>query len=378
MKKIIMILLVAFGMNAPQTSLFAQCAPQIASIQGPNSDPCEGEQDFRFILNWTTLPNTQGVFTWTRQSGASLPAGFNVFPEGNVQFTQPATVDMSDVYQVVFQDTVTGCTETQLVGLMVHPKPNGWYSLITKCNEIILHPGGGESYKNLDQNGSYSILFDSLVFSYPQTKTPQKLTNGGGFRVYSQFGCATDVAYYQIWSSPLMIAIQATKRRISPGQTSVLTATSFYHPVQGSKTKWYKNNTLVAQGCNTLTVTDTGVYKVQMRATVVAGNCVKTNQIKITPKPVVGARVDEDVESMIGQESILDLQIGPNPASDQIQISGYDEKIEILDMNGKIVNQLSFNTFEGTSPQNVDVSSLPNGMYLIRSGEQTQKMIIRR
>ncbi len=377
MKKIIMMLLVAFGMNAPQTtSLFAQCAPQIASIQGPNNDPCEGEYDFRFILNWTSGIPGNGTFTWTRQSGEPPPAGFNMFPDGNVQFTQPATPDMSDVYQVVFQNAVNGCLETQLVGLMVHPKPNGWYSLDTKCNEVVLHPGGGISYKNLDENGSYTIPFDSLVFNYSQ-KNPQLLTMGGGFRVYSQFGCSSDVAFYQIWSHPLMIDIQATKKRISPGQTSVLTATASYHPIQGTKTKWFKNNVLVAQGCSTLTVADTGVYKVQMRSTVASGNCLKANQIKIIPKPTIGAKIGDD-ESVIGQESILDLQIGPNPASDQIQISGYDERVEILDMNGKVLNQLNFNTFEGTSPQNVDVSSLPNGMYLVRSGEQSQKLIIRR
>jgi hypothetical protein len=118
-----------------------------------------------------------------------------------------------------------------------------------------------------------------------------------------------------------------------------------------------------------------------MRATVAAGNCVNTKQIKITPKPIVGAREGDgqnENEVVVGKESILDLQIGPNPASDQIQISGYDERVEILDMNGKVVSQLNFNTFEGTSPQSVDVSSLANGIYLVRSGEQTQKLIIRR
>jgi hypothetical protein len=84
----------------------------------------------------------------------------------------------------------------------------------------------------------------------------------------------------------------------------------------------------------------------------------------------------DENEVVVGKESILDLQIGPNPANDQIQISGYDERVEILDVNGKIVGQFNFNTFEGTSPQHVDISVLQNGMYLVRSGDQTVKLIV--
>ncbi len=374
MKKLIYFLLLTFGWNVQL--IHAQCANQILSIDGPLQDPCVGDYDFRFILNWSQGISSPGSFTWTRQSGSPLPSGFNAFPDGNVQFTSPADTSMTDIYICTFVDT-NACVQIISVPLTVHPKPNGgWYNLSTNCAGVTLYPGGGTNYLALDNNGSYTIPFDSLFFPNGHDKSIHKVVNGGGFRVFNQYGCYSDVAFYQIWVYPLVIDLQASRRRIAPGQSTTLTASTIWN-TQNSKTKWFKNNQLFASGVDSVTVSDTGIYKVQMRATLAAGNCVNSKQIKITPKPVVSARMGAENELIEGKESMLDLQVGPNPASDQIQISGYDEKVEILDVNGRIVGLYYFNTFDGTSIQMVDVSVLQDGMYLVRSGEQTVKLIIR-
>ncbi|MBK9320044.1 MAG: T9SS type A sorting domain-containing protein [Bacteroidetes bacterium] len=226
-----------------------------------------------------------------------------------------------------------------------------------------------------NNGGGFTIPFDSLFFPNGHDKSIHRVAINGEFRVINQYGCYSDVAFYQIWVYPLVIDLQASRRRIAPGQSTTLSASTIWN-TQNSKTKWFKNNQLIASGVDSVTVSDTGIYKVQMRATLAAGNCVNSKQIKITPKPVVSARMGAENELIEGKESLLDLQIGPNPASDQIQISGYDERVEILDVNGKIVDQFNFNTFEGTSPQHVDISELQNGIYLIRSGDQTVKLIV--
>ncbi|MBP6856133.1 MAG: T9SS type A sorting domain-containing protein [Candidatus Pacebacteria bacterium] len=371
MKKMIYILLVAVGMTAPATEMKAQCG-EIQSVNSPQ-DPCEGTLGVELSINRTGQP---GTITWSRVSGEPLPAIFTTLANGDGMFYGQITTDMTDTYICTFTG-VNGCTEIGGVDVVVNPNPNGWFTLSTNCAGVTLYPGGGTNYLALNESGSYTVPFDSIFFPNGHDKSIHKVVNGGGFRVFNQYGCYSDVAHGQIWVYPLVIDLTASKRRISPGQSTTLTATTIWD-VQNSKTKWFKNNVQFTQGVSCVTVSDTGTYKVQMRATVAAGNCVNTKQIKITPKPVIGARVGDENEIVVGKESILDLQIGPNPASDQIQISGYDERVEILDMNGKVVSQLNFNTFEGTSPQNIDVSSLPNGMYLVRSGEQTQKLIVRR
>lgn len=369
----IYILLVAVGMTAPATEMKAQCG-EIQSVNSPQ-DPCEGTYDVQLTINRTGQP---GTIVWSRMSGEPLPAIFTTLPNGDAIFAGQITTDMQDGYFCTFTG-VNGCTEIGGVDVVVNPNPNGWFTLDNKCFGTILHPGGGTNYLKFDENGLYTIPFDSILFGIIDPTKNHMISVGGGFRVFNQYGCYSDVSVGQIWGFPLLINLNATKRRIAPGQSTTLTASASY-ALQSSKTKWFKNNVQFTQGVSCVTVSDTGTYKVQMRATVAAGNCVNSKQIKITPKPLVGARVGDGQENELieGKESILDLQIGPNPASDQIQISGYDERVEILDMNGKVVSQLNFNTFEGTSPQSIDVSSLPNGMYLVRSGEQTQKLIVRR
>ena len=62
------------------------------------------------------------------------------------------------------------------------------------------------------------------------------------------------------------------------------------------------------------------------------------------------------------------LTVYPNPATNFIQIESA-EAIGIYDLSGRLL-------MEGSG--NMDVSSLPNGMYFIKAGSESKKLIINR
>ena len=64
------------------------------------------------------------------------------------------------------------------------------------------------------------------------------------------------------------------------------------------------------------------------------------------------------------------LNVYPNPAKDFIFVEG-SENVGIYDLCGKMVLQS-----QGTSK--IDISSLPDGMYFVRSGERCNKLVVRR
>lgn len=85
----------------------------------------------------------------------------------------------------------------------------------------------------------------------------------------------------------------------------------------------------------------------------------------------------EDYDPACGEVSVNDMRgsetewtFGPNPASQQIQITGLSEnsRLEVIDGMGKIVISQYFSTANGF----VDVSNLSSGIYVIRAASGTQ------
>ena len=79
------------------------------------------------------------------------------------------------------------------------------------------------------------------------------------------------------------------------------------------------------------------------------------------------------VPSTIGVEELnsVQFQLAPNPTTDRIQLSGFDESIQsfsILDIAGKLVRQ-TIGTFG--SKFEIEVSDLPQGSYLIQVQSET-------
>lgn len=71
--------------------------------------------------------------------------------------------------------------------------------------------------------------------------------------------------------------------------------------------------------------------------------------------------LNEDLSSSIGEKSILNARLYPNPCTDILQLqsnSGIDQAI-ILDINGRQVKQLSPNE------TNISVSDLTPGVYYL-------------
>lgn len=70
----------------------------------------------------------------------------------------------------------------------------------------------------------------------------------------------------------------------------------------------------------------------------------------------------------------LDLALYPNPVSDQLTISSGSEviqKLSIIDMLGRTIQTIKVNSFN----QNVNVSTLPSGMYLMEVELETGRAI---
>jgi len=369
MKKIIYLLLVVFGMNAMQT-LNAQ---GLYPIVGYYNSQCAGESVAVWFMNGP--PVITGVFTWSKVGGGNLPQYWSSDPQtGSVNCGDFQTINNGD-YIVRFISN-GNIMDSAIVNLFVNPNPNPWFTIDYKCNSTKVMPTGADYYKRLDEYGDFTVPFDSLYLS-----GINNMLNFFGFRAFNNAGCYTDVYVGHVRIIQLTLWAEPTKWKIGPGQSTTINSYSNY-PVVTSKTKWFKNGLLYAQGVDSIVTSDTGLYRVQMRADASSGGCIKSKGIRIKAKPVSGSRIGEnnsEFESIEGKESILDLQIFPNPATDQIQIAGYDQDISIIDIHGRIVNNYKVDTFYGNSePQTFDISHLVNGIYLVRSGEQTEKLIIQR
>lgn len=364
MKKTFLLVMLAFWMNATQ-SLFAQ----INNVSVDYDSPCEGTCVF-LTVDTSGYTNPPGSYVVCTKAGG-LPASWLLDPNGF--FVQSCGFMPSDngSYTVTLYNSNGVFIDDTTVTIFVNPTPNAGYQLVEKCNSITLIPFGADGYATYDPvRGEFIIPFDSLYLTGTGL-----LFVGGGFRAFTTNGCYTDVTINQIWANPLVITATPSKWKIAPGESSTITASANY-PLNLSKTKWFKDGVQFTQNTLSVTVSDTGLYKVQMRATASSGNCVKSKQIRIKAKPVPSASGSES-EKFEGVQSTLDLQLGPNPASDQIQIAGYDQLIVIVDINGQPIRKYEIDTFYGNeNPFVIDVSAFPNGIYLVRSGEQTSKLIV--
>ena len=367
MKKIFLLVILAFWMNATQ-SLFAQINNVSVDYDSPQ---CEGTCVFLIVdtTGYTTPPGSYAV--WTKPGG--LPSSWMVIDSG-VGFVQSCGFLPSNngSYTVTLYNSNGVFIDDTTVNISVTPLPiNAGYNLITTCSSVTLIPYGGAHYRAWDpDHGGYTILFDSLHFTGTGL-----LYAGGGFAAHSSYWCSTIITINPIYANPLVITAIPSKWKIAPGQTTTITASANW-PLNMSKTKWFKDGVQFTSNTLSVTVSDTGLYKVQMRATASSGNCIKSKQVRIKAKPVPSASGSES-EKFEGEQSTLDLQLGPNPASDQIQIAGYDQLIVIVDINGQTIRKYEIDTFYGNeNPFVIDVSAFPNGIYLVRSGEQTSKLIV--
>jgi len=119
----------------------------------------------------------------------------------------------------------------------------------------------------------------------------------------------------------------------------------------------------------TWSVSDEGITTISTSGLLTA---VANGTVTVTATATDGSEVTGSADITItGQNigidgnSIDELVIYPNPASDIVHIenAGSSSKIDILDLNGKLIVQIT----EVTASMSVDISSLESGLYFVRS-----------
>jgi hypothetical protein len=80
------------------------------------------------------------------------------------------------------------------------------------------------------------------------------------------------------------------------------------------------------------------------------------------------------------------IQIYPNPASEFITLStaktiNSNVQINIIDVAGRLAQQVSYNNMQAQVPQQIDISKLSKGVYFVKlsagSEQHIQKLIIK-
>jgi hypothetical protein len=78
---------------------------------------------------------------------------------------------------------------------------------------------------------------------------------------------------------------------------------------------------------------------------------------------------------------VVDLNLFPNPTSGEVTVdftpwAGKPALLEVYDLQGRRVRRLEFDEANGPTP--VDMSNLPDGVYLFRVGEVQQRVVLQR
>jgi hypothetical protein len=80
----------------------------------------------------------------------------------------------------------------------------------------------------------------------------------------------------------------------------------------------------------------------------------------------------------VGESSLEQVRVYPNPVNDVLNIVlgevGTDAPISILSLDGRTIKQFAVS---GNTKLRVDVSDLEAGIYLVRVGEATHKLVKR-
>lgn len=368
-----------FAITAPAFSQ-AQALTEIASITPSPDAPCSGtvmSVFFQRNYNYAT-----GTFKWSRTNGNPLPANWNTYPNGFASCS-PFMITDNGEYLLTFDDGA-GYIETDSVNLSVGVSPIPTIGQLSQCFGVVLLAGDmatppkgtTATYAWMDYNGNYTIPGNTFIYS----------GNGGmgtsqDVQITYSTGCKNSVFSNQIFPAEMAITLTRSKWKISPGQTSTLTASANW-PVIQQNVKWFQNGVLYAQGVSQITVSTPATYRVQMRTDMASGNCVKSTQLKVLPMGPSSSDTDtsseenEKMEIVQSNEHLLDLQIGQNPVQTQLQLSNYNDLIEIVDINGRVVVTQNFTGSDERPPVYIDVTGLNNGIYLVRSGDQTQKMVV--
>ena len=375
MKKLLIItaFMIAFLSSANET--YAQCyANEMTSLSVNKDDNCESVEFYHYntVSIYVYRNGTkQGKFRfkWRKNATsqwANLPIEFNIDSINGNLYTSFFKATNNGEYRCIFYETGTGCRDTLYTTITVNKAPKPGIGFDYTCYgglftiEDARNPSGvGNSYAQ-DSGGGYWIPCNKTIPAYCNGCVYITHLGGPQVKVTTSLGCsATTFWSGSIFNSfPPVYTITASQNPISPGQSTVLSASSNYAV---SNYKWYRTGSSIVLGTDsvyTVTYPDTGKYKVRIRNSNAAGACLVNKFITVSGS--AAARIDDAVYND-------ELIVYPNPASDIIQISGHEGNVEIIDVLGKVIL-----TATNTEPTfTININPLRPGVYLLRSADKT-------
>ncbi len=375
MKKLLIISLLFLTMMANAIEVNAQCyANEMTSLYVSKDDNCESVEFHHYntvTIGADRLFAKQGKFKfkWRKNSSSpwtTVPINFSVDSINGTVSTSFFKASNNGEFRCVFYETGTGCKDTAYASVSVNKAPMPGIGFDYTCYGGLFtigdarNPSGvGNSYAQ-DSGGGYWIPCNKTIPVYCNGCVYITHLGGPQVKVTNSLGCsATTFWSGSIFNSyPPVYTITATQNPISPGQSTVLSASSNYAV---SNYKWYRTGSSVVLGTDsvyTVAYPDTGKYKVRIRNTNAAGACIVNKFITISGS--ASARIDDAVYND-------ELVAYPNPASDAIQISGHEGTVEIIDVLGKVIL-----TATNTEPTfTININPLRPGIYLLRSADKT-------
>ena len=388
MKKLITLLVVCIGMTFAVSAQTVQSACQAGLINAlyvhNDQNGCENTEfypnpgvlattDINVDINY--IPN--GTFVWKVSKNGGLTYGsissvWTMNSYGSLNGL--ATAKDNGIYRVIYTDAVTHCKDTAFVTLALKKAPHLSIKSIDVCDGSSIKVTVTDSL-NWTWTGNTAKWFNNGTGMY-QSGNRTSTQNQGyvSVRVTNANGCAAQYDAYNVMNTTgtLFDTLVANKTKIAPGGVdyAVLTASSNYQATY----KWYLNNVLIvgATAC-TYNAHDTGQYRVRIYNA--NGGCITNLYKRIRYSS--SARVGDDGAELVGGE----LKSFPNPAIDQITITGHEKRIEIYDMTGKLVKSDESLEVEYV----MSVSDMPNGFYVIRSYDpedvssmQSFKLVVQR
>jgi len=88
-----------------------------------------------------------------------------------------------------------------------------------------------------------------------------------------------------------------------------------------------------------------------------------------------------DMTLLASEPAITNLEVSPNPASDQIQLKIFSKKeqqtpVEIFDITGKKVLQEKVSLLQGENAKTLNISGLSSGVFFLRVLGESRKIVV--
>lgn len=287
--------------------------------------------------------NATGADTYAWSTGAS---GANTSDTP----LMPNTV----VYTVIGTNTLTGCTNSQSVSVLVNPAPtvNAFASAPSVCpgETSYLSATGANSYAwNVGQTGAVINVNPTSTTSYSVIGT-------------NNFGCtSTGVVTVSVKPLPTIVASSSNLSSACIGDQVTLTANGgvTYNWYSSSSSQLYSGNpvVIIMQTSSTFTVVGTGANGCSAKATV-------TQAVDICQS------ITENGAALNG------LSVYPNPTTSMFTVelkSGLISSLQVTDVTGRVIMSTNVNN----TKSEVNLDGFSSGVYYVKINSDNNFSVVR-